>query len=291
MKRSRLAKFSLCVLLVPATSLAGQECVAALPASALTRVPVLIDTKPVDSASVAILPAADILTQILTERIRKPLGGDTGPLPPGESIASWRELGGSIVVTAHHDGTFTWKKNTNVASAFMKTDALDLIARALTESAAAGDRAFWPEGAKDDSLSFELSFATPAVRQGGKIEPLHVRVANPVFTLPMPWFETATMTKEPRIDYPIRSQSSRYEGKAILEFIVDSAGHVLPESIHEIWPEGVKRPVGDEAAYYRSFLAAAIRGLPTGEFKAAMIGGCAINQQVRQAFDFKLAQK
>lgn len=266
------------------------DCFAKLAPNVFTRVPVLIDTKPADSAAVAILPAADILTQILTEKIRKTLGSETGPLPTGDSAVSWRQLGGAVIVTARRDGSFTWRKDTTVSASFMGTAGLDMLTKALTESSAGGDRIFWPEGVTGDSLSFRLSFESPSVRQGGKLEPLRVRVANPVFTLPMPYFQPAEMSKKPRIDYPIKSQSGNYQGFVVLEFVVDTVGRVNPASVHEVFEPGVKPPVGEVGQYYRSFLAATTRGLPTGEFKPAAIAGCPINQMVRQKFDFKLAQ-
>jgi hypothetical protein len=266
------------------------DCIAKLPPSVFTRVPVLIDTKPEDSAAVAILPAADILTQIVTERVRKTLGSETGPLPQGDAAVSWQQLGGSVLVTAHHDGSFTWRKDTTVTASFMGTQGLDLLAKALAEASASGERVFWPEGPKDDSLSFRLSFESPGVREGGKLEQLRVRVANPVFTLPMPWFKPGEMTKKPRIDYPIRPQSSNYQGKVVLEFVVDSVGHIVPASVQEVLSPGVQRPVGEEAGIYRNFVAATIRGVPSGEYKPATVAGCPINQTVRQLFDFKLDQ-
>ncbi len=283
----------LLVLITTSTALGAQSsnCFANLPANVFTRIPVLIDTKAEDTAAVAILSAADILTQIVTERVRKALGAETGPLPAGDSALNWRQLGGAVVVTAKRDGTFTFRKDTAVSSDFMQTNGLDLLTRALTESAAGGDRVFWPETAKGDSLSFRQEFASPAVRPNGKLEPLAVRVANPAFTLPMPWFKLAEMTRKPRIDYPIKPQSGLSQGRVILDFVVDTAGKIDPSSVHEYWPEGAKRPVGQDVAYYRSFLAATTRGVATGEYKPATVGGCAINQRVRQSFDFSLANQ
>lgn len=283
------AKTIVLALIATATPILAQssDCLAKLPPNVFTRVPVLIDTKADDSAS-AILPAADILTQILTERIRKSLGSETGPLPQGDSVVSWRQLGGSVVVTAHHDGTFAWKKDTTVTADFMGTSGLDILTRALSEASAGGDRVFWPDGAKQDSLSYRLTFESPGVRQNGKLEPLKVRVANPVFTLMIPWFKPAEMSEKPRIDYPIRPQSGSSEGKVILDFVVDTVGHIDPASVKEVPPP--KKLIGEEGAYYQRFLASTMRGVPSGKYKPATIAGCPINQQVRQSFDFKLAQ-
>lgn len=276
-------------LFATATPLVAQsnDCLAKLPPSVFTRVPVLIDARADDSAS-AILPAADILTQILTERIRKSLGAETGPLPQGDSIVSWRQLGGSVVVTAHRDGTFTWKKDTTVTADIMGTSGLDILTRALAESSAGGDRIFWPEGVKQDSLSYSLSFESPGVRQNGKLDPLRVRVANPVFTLKIPWYKAAEMSEKPHIVYPIRPPSGSSGGKVVVDFVVDSAGHIDVATVKEVAP--AKMPIGDDAVYYRAFLTSTMRGISSAKYKPATIAGCPINQQVRQSFDFKLAQ-
>src|SRR6185436_9642833 len=122
------------------------------------------------------------------------------------------------------DGTFAFRKDTAVSANFMGTSGLDMLIKALTEASAAGERVFWPDGAKEDSLSFRLSFESPSVRQGGKLEPLRVRVANPVFTLMMPWMTPGAMIKKPRIDYPIKPQSGSSEGQVVLDFVVDTLG-------------------------------------------------------------------
>jgi hypothetical protein len=194
-----------------------------------------------------------------------------------------------VIVTAHHDGAFAWRKDSTVSAGFMRTDGLDILTRALGESSAAGDRLFWPDGAKQDSLSYRLSFASPRVRQNGKLEPLKVRVANPVFTLMIPWFKDAEMTDKPRIAYPIKAERTA-EGYLTLEFVVDTLGRIPPGSVKEVFEPGVKRMTEAERAYYDSFLASVRRGVPTGKYKPATIAGCPINQQVRQMFDFKLAQ-
>jgi hypothetical protein len=290
MLNSRVTCALVLSLFATAIPLAAQSntCLAKLQPNVFTRVPVLIDTQ-ADESTAAILPAADILTQILTERIRKRVGSETGTLSAGDSLVSWQQLGGSVIVTTKRDGTFTWKNDTTVSADFMGTKGLDILTRALTEASAGGERVFWPENAKQDSLSFQLSFVTPGVRENGKLEPLKVRVANPVFTLMIPWFKAAEMSEKPRIDYPIRPQSGSAEGKVVLDFVVDSLGHIDPASVKEVAP--AKKPIGEDGAYYQRFLASTIRGVPSGKYKPATIGGCPINQQVRQSFDFKLAQQ
>lgn len=277
-----------------------RDCVVVLPPNVFTRVAVLLDAQATDSAAKAILPAADILTQAVAERIRASIsgasgsaetGGTAGQLPIADSVVSWRQLGGSVVVTTHRDGSYTWiQKPSTATPRFIETGALDLLTRALSETSSSGERIFWPEQATGDSLSFRLSFISPVVRPNGKIEPVRVRVAMPVFTLPVPWFKAAAMVRQPRIDYPLRSEAGAAEGGVTLDFIVDSTGRVDPASVREYWPPAMKRPTGYLGDYYRAFLAATVRGLPSGKFEPATVAGCPFSQQVRQLFDFKLSR-
>jgi hypothetical protein len=242
---------------------------------------VLVDVNAEDPTAEKILPAADLLAQIVSERMRKTLGGsESGPLPVADSVVKWSQLGGSVVVAAHHDGTFAWRKDTTSLVGFMEAGELDRIVNALSESAAAGDRVFWPDSAKEDSLSFRLAYAFPMVRADKKIEPLHVRVANPVFTIQMPWFSTAKMSSPPRYPLPRPPRKDSQYG-IILDFVVDSTGRVDPATISEYVPPGFQ-PVAGEAEFHRSFRDAAIRGLPSAQFQPATIGGCAISQHMRQ---------
>src|SRR6266550_6610507 len=282
--RSRLARCAMSLAFLPLSSISSQSpssspCIATLPASAFLRVPVLVDTNPEDMAAVRILPAAELLAQTVAERIRKTLGSETGALPSADSAVKWSELGGSVVVVAHRDGTYTWKEDTTALVGFLGTSELHRIVDALNESMAAGDRIFWPDSVKEDSAAFRLAYAFPFMGPDKKLQPLQVRVANPVFTILMPWFKPAQMSRPPRLQFPTPMPNGSHYG-IMLDFVVDSKGRVVPATISEYVPVGRDSTQGN-ADYHRAFLKSVIRDLPSAQFTPASIGGCAVDQRVR----------
>lgn len=268
---------------ISSQSLSSSACVAKLPASEFARVPVLVDTNPEDTGAVKILPAADLLAQTVAQRIRKTLGSETGALPSADSAVKWSELGGSVVVVAHRDGTYTWKKDTTELIGFMGTSELHRIVDALSESMAAGDRIFWPDSMEQDSAAFRLAYAFPVMGPDKKIQPLQVRVANPAFTIMMPWFKRAQMSRPPPVHFPTPLPNGNHYG-IMLDFVVDSKGRVVPATIREYVPPGRDSTQGN-ASYHRAFLQSVIRDLPSAQFTPASIGGCAVDQRVRNPLD------
>ena len=285
---SRLAGCAMLIVFFPLTaispqSLSSNACVAKLPASEFVRVPVLVDTNPENMEAIRILPAADLLTQTVAEKIRKTLGSETGTLPSADSAVKWSELGGSVVVVAHRDGTYTWKEDTTALVGFMGTSELHRIADALNESSAAGDRIFWPDSVKEDSAAFRLAYAFPVMGADKKLQPLQVRVANPAFTIMMPWFKPAQMSHPPPVHFPTPIPNSSHYG-IMLDFVVDSKGRVVPATIREYVPPGRDSTQGN-AEYHRAFLKSVVRDFQSARFTPASIGGCAIDQRVRNPFD------
>lgn len=261
------------------------SCLAALPPNAFKRVPVVVEVSAESPQSLAILPAGDLLTQSVAERVRAKLGSLDGPLPEADSVLRWDQLRGQMVVTAHRDGSFSWiADRTNTRPG--ETRGLDILADALSETAASGERLFWPAGAKGDSLFFVLNLEHPLVRQDGKVGVRIARMAFPLFTLLMPWMKAAEMTREPRIFYPDRPATT--DGRVVIEFVVDSAGKVEPESVHEYWPRGLAVPTGEAGEYYRAFRSATLRGVASGGYAASLVGGCPTRREVRQSFEFKV---
>jgi hypothetical protein len=267
---------------ISSQSPSSSACIAKLPASEFLRVPVLVYTNPEDMAAVKILPAAELLAQTVAERIRKTLGSETGALPIADSAVKWSGLGGSVVVVAHRDGSYTWKEDTTALVGFLDTSELHRIVDALNESLAAGDRIFWSDSVKEDSAAFRLAYAFPFMGPDKKLQPLQVRVANPVFTILMPWFKPAKMSRPPHSHFPTPMPNGHYG--IMLDFVVDSKGRVVPATISEYVPPGRDSTQGN-ADYHRAFLQSVIRDLPSAQFTPASIGGCAVDQRVRNPLD------
>src|SRR5512138_931407 len=95
-KLDKLGCWTVALFLLPFSSVSPQSvssanaCIAKLPPSEFARVPVLVDVNAEDPTAEKILPAADLLAQIVSERMRKTLGGsESGPLPVADSVVKW----------------------------------------------------------------------------------------------------------------------------------------------------------------------------------------------------------
>ena len=145
-----------------------------------------------------------------------------------------------------------------------------------------------PEGFTADSAAFSITIHRPMVNRSGVVMPVALRQAVPLFSIRTPWETPVEMTKEPRITYPELSRTNAAYGTVRFAFTVSETGRADIASVEEVWPEGVARPTGDLRDYYSAFLSAVKRGLPSGRYQPAMIGGCAVSQRVIESFEFKL---
>ncbi len=270
--------------------LAGDEaaCVAAIPQLAFYRVPVVLNATVANQESIAILPSADFLTQAIALSVRSMLGSPDGELPAGDSVIGWRNVWGTIAVTGTPDGRFTWKiPSSSERAAVDSTSALAIVERALKKVAESGELLMWPQDLKRDSVTFNITIHRPLVRQTGVVSPVAVRQAFPMFTLRMPWESPVDIRKGPRIVYPERSRKGGAIGVVRMQFVVNRHGRLEPGTVMEVWPDGVPQPDADVLPFYKAFVAAVRRGLPTAEFHPAMIGGCAMKQLVIESFEFQ----
>jgi hypothetical protein len=263
------------------------SCSASLPPSAFRRVAVFIEASADDSAALAILPAADLLAQTVAERIRGSLGAGEGELPAADSVVRSEFAWGRIILTARPDGSFTWMiPRESAEAAASEKSALVMVQNALSELSQSGERLVWPEKNTRDSLRFSLILDRPRVGKDMKVMPIKARLAIPLFTLAVLWEKPVELTRKPRVEYPLRSMDGGASGGVKIEYVVDSLGRIKPGSIAEVWPEGIPKPASYLGDYYKAFLKAVMRGMPTAEFSPAMIGGCKVSQRVIQVFNF-----
>ena len=246
------------------------SCLAAIPQSAFKRVPIVVSVTAESPTSLPILPAADLLAQSVAERVRARFGSVDGPPPEADSVLRWDQLGGQMVVVARRDGTYSWTvERTNTLPG--ETRAFDILADAFAQTAASGESMFWPESSKADSMFFILNLEYPLVREDGKVVPRKLRMAFPLFSLSMPWMKEAEMKRFPRIDYPSRPPAVHVG--VVVEFVVDTVGKIENGSMHEYVRHGSPALTGEEAAYYRTFRAAVLRGMSTGVYAPSLAGG------------------
>lgn len=270
------------------------DCLGAIPASALTRVPVYLEAS-TDSASRRILPVADTLT-LLVARVMTASFGPGAPLPDAAGFVHWRQLDGGVQVTVHRDGRFTLSlphptgedsvSGMRPDTAF--NEARNLIMQALMVVRDAGVAVSWPAGASGDSLRFHVAYVRPSVAHDGTVQPLEARFAVPVFTVPVPWEREVAVQRMPTPRYPETSRSRGSEATIILRFVVDSTGRAKPGTARDQWPEGRPRPRGELAQFYRLFVRSAVESLADAQFVPALIGGCAVDQVAEMPFVFGL---
>jgi len=123
------------------------------------------------------------------------------------------------------------------------------------------------------------------------MQPLLVRVAAiPMFSMAMPRSQPVAIRRPGHLNYPPSERSASIEGVIVLQFIVDSTGHVVYKSIKDTWPTNRPRLTGVSGAHYDAFLNAARLAASEARYDPAKVGGCPVKQVVEQPFTFSLAR-
>lgn len=294
-----LSSASLFLALAPGSSASAQavwlggaspECVAAIPSSAYRHVPVYIEASVVDSTLNQVLPSADRLTAAVAHLVRSSFEPPTGTdsLPVADGLLHWSRLGSGVNVVVQRDGGFTWSTpgTGRVEVDSMYAPSRMLLAQALSALQNAGMKADWAPAVAGDSFSFRIRYRSPEVRPDGELERFTARFAIPVFEMRMPWVTSTKQLRAPRITYPKETSSRSVEGTVIMEFVVDTAGLAVRESIKDVWPKENPRYEGQMGRFYNLFVAAVRRGIPTARYTPATIAGCPRTELVQQPFVF-----
>ena len=147
--------------------------------------------------------------------------------------------------------------------------------------------------AAPDSIVFWIKTKHADVDLAGHGTPMKFEgTALPIFSLPVPSFEPSRLPRgSPYPHYPEDARDDGIEATVIEEYIVDTTGRVVPESIHEV--EGVLvPPQGKNRDRRLSEFVAAIRTvLDEFRFTPALLGGCVVSEHVRQPFQFSLGRR
>jgi hypothetical protein len=233
---------------------------------------------------------AELLLEILGERLRASLGAKPGDLPVGEPAYTKDNLWGKIRVTLFRDGRMgaVVEPDTSFtdSSHVSGTAAIAKILRAAWDE---GERVFWPEKAKGDSASIRLFFWAPLPKKDGTPDKADARFAVAAFSIALPWAEHATADDLPKPVYPDYPRTHNVQGTITMSFVVDTTGYALLSTLHDVLPPGAPVPVGEMADYYHDFVRAVAEAMPRGKFHAASIAGCKYPQRVSLPFDFKLS--
>lgn len=258
-----------------------------IPDSEMTRVAVYAWVDLPDSASPELRPAAENLLQDVVNHVPPLLGGAPGVLPQGEPAVRWFDLDVPLEVTARRDGHVTWR-----AVGTRDTAAAGLLGRALAHAIADGDGLVFDSTMVADSVRFRFELAWPKVTPHG-VEPMDVKhTALPVFSVAYPLRrQVVPMTGNRAPHYPVDARTRGYTGMVLMSFIVDTTGHAVMATAHDVWPADKPRLKGEAGLMYDEFLDAVRSDLPTIRFYPASAGdGCRFDQLVQMPFAFKLSR-
>lgn len=275
---------------------ARYPCREATPASELVRVPYYLEATTVDSSARRALPGADAFVRTLAGHFRALLGATAGATPAADSVLRWWNASAWVRFVARADGTFHWRSADEVlrsrgdSGAARSTSAereagAELLERALGRMREADEVFYWPDGVEMDSATFVLQVHHPGVGRKGVVAPFEARYAVELFTLPTASETPVEPIKAPRVHFP-SSALGRADATIVLNFVVDTNGRAVPETIRDVWPVGVPKPTGDLARHYDAFLRTVTKALLGARFEPARVGRCPVRQLVQQPFIF-----
>lgn len=285
-------------MLAVARAAAAQSgaCRDAIPRDSLRPVVITIAPRLYDGAARAAEPTVLLFAEQTAARLRTELGAGPGQLPDVSERLPWQASSGRVEVVLYRDGRSRIavgdprivEKGPIIES---DTAGAALLARAASATVDADGPFFWDERVEGDSLAFELAFAPSGDRSEPPRRSYLPPVAFSVFRHMLP-AETpvALIPGSTTMRYPAAAKRANFVGTVLMRFVVDSTGHVPPESIGDVWPTDKPRPTGRAAAAYAEFVEAARTALRTGRFRPATIGGCPVAQLVVQPFDFSLTR-
>lgn len=274
------------VVAQPSTGASPTNCLAQIPSSALTRVPVYLQATAADSQSRKALSGVDLLVQIVASSIRTALGATGDTLPQGDTRLTWHQLEGAVSLTLYRDGRFAWSPvpaSDRVPPLF--EPSTELVERALANARDQGERVYIPDELVFDSLSFVLAYTWPSPAPDGTLQPLFARVGIPVFSLGVPSAKPVVTVRQGRVRYPEDPRQGFAEGNILLQFVVDTTGRAVMSTVRDLSRPRLPPKLEE---YYRAFVAAAVSSVKNSVFAPAEIGGCRIRQLVQLPFAFKL---
>jgi len=267
-------------------------CLDSIPPSAMKRVPVyaaaeIADPDPATPAAVA---SMDLLTQAMAEQVRALMGASAGQLPPGEPSVGWRQLEHQLLVVARRDGKLSWSVQSPVLPSGNHIDdaGAQHLARALQAAHTAGEAFVWDDGLKRDSVSWVVRLQPAALAGDGTVTPPSLRAGFPVFTVLVPPIQVADVERI-RTNFPM-VRIRGFSGTVRLQFVIDTAGRVIPSTIRSVWPANEPRLVGPQRFAYDSVVSVLRVSLGDARFAPARAGPCAISQLVQQGFTYRPAR-
>ena len=125
---------------------------------------------------------------------------------------------------------------------------------------------------------------------GGMTEVIQTAFAVPVFTAAVPPFSSPRQLEMPSVHYPSIALGSTAFGSVTLSFVIDTTGHVDPQSVTDVWPSNKPRPAEDLLAHYRAFVNEAKRAVVRARYEPARAGSCVVPHRTQQDFVFEIKE-
>ena len=239
-----------------------------------------------DSASEHFAASADNLLQDLVSGAGRLLGAPHGVLPRGEPTVTWIGIQSPLVFVARRDGRivrrpFAARGDTASAALFAKVLESDPSEAAILD---------WSADAGRDSVTVRVTFHSPDVDESGAVHSMPLkRIGLPVFSVSVPRIHPASIKpNHPRPHFTSEMAQDGFEATVVMQFLIDTTGHVDPASIHDVWPDNKPRPEGIYLQEYDKFVEATRRALVQYEFEPARVGECKIRTMGEMSFVYKL---
>jgi hypothetical protein len=245
---------------------------------------------PLDEREQPLLASIDVFAQTVATSVRELLHAAPDELPRGDPALSWRTIEPAASVMAYRDGRYRAEVSRSPGwSAWTVSPAgAELLLRAMDTLRAGGDAFFWDGEVPGDSVAFTVSMAAAWVAPGGKVTLPALRNGFPTMTLLVPTEEPVRTLHQQRPFYPGELQATGYRGSLVMEYLVDTTGTVVAESMRDLWPADRPRPANSEGIAYLSFTNAVRRALLGSRYQPGRLGGCSIRQLVTQPFVFNI---
>ncbi|MEO7043119.1 MAG: hypothetical protein ABI035_12720 [Gemmatimonadaceae bacterium] len=238
-----------------------------------------------DSVAGLVGPMADVFAQSVGQRLRALLRGHGDTLPSGEPTITWRNISGETPLSVRlvRDSQPVYQLTTHHADSVAEA----MLLKAAHVAQDSGEGPFWPQSShRSDTLAFGVGFALIPVDSTRVAA--HGRAAFPVFSVMFPPGTPARKPETSHPEYPDDLRSKGVTGVVVATFVVDTAGHPIPESIKDIWSPSQRRPTGFMLGYYNEFAHSVFEWLKTATYTPARFGGCRVPQLVKEPFTFSL---
>ncbi|GAC1480436.1 MAG: hypothetical protein NVS1B4_25590 [Gemmatimonadaceae bacterium] len=259
------------------------RCLDSIPLDRMQRVPVYLTAKTADTDAKALRTSADLMAQDVAAEVRRILGAAPTTLPSGDPGLNWRSIPPDLVVTIHRHGPMTRRHEVPTGS----PPDTSILTTAFDDVVRAGGAILWPDESTADSLMVTLRLEASVVAGDNRISPPIVAVGFPAFTVPHPTETPARFRSGPTPWYPEYNLSRGIEGTVILQFVIDTAGRPVPDTVRELWPANLPRFTGERGQFYRAFIESARGSVAGSQFTPARIDRCVVPQLLQQPYLYR----